>query len=194
MAYSTASQICTRYTLVLDPAIDHTPVRGPERDLIMRHFEAGATSGSGIARHLSRRTRRFVSNHIRALKEGDHLSPPPYLSLKLRAPPTKQLARANAAAGMAGGPRSSSCESATTWPPAGLDMHVLSGEISRGKKKTRDLTLRSRLSSFCVPNLITPPPPWDPSTDISHLLTGNFVNALRFPGSRAADHAERLRQ
>jgi hypothetical protein len=50
-------------------------MRGPERDLIMRHYEAGATSGSEIAKHLPGRARRFVSNHIRALKEEDHLSP-----------------------------------------------------------------------------------------------------------------------
>jgi hypothetical protein len=49
------------------------------------------------------------------------------------------------------------------------------------------------ISGLClqVPVCQCHPSLGDPSCS---LLLDNFVNALRFPGSRAADHAERLRQ
>jgi hypothetical protein len=47
---------------------DNAALRGRRHVLV-------ATSGSEIAKHLPRRACRFVSNHIRALKEEDHLSP-----------------------------------------------------------------------------------------------------------------------
>jgi hypothetical protein len=64
----TGKQIHDRYRFVLDPAIDHAPMRGAERDLILQHFEDGVTSPTVIAKHLPGRTRIFVYNHLKPLK------------------------------------------------------------------------------------------------------------------------------